>query len=98
MTPKIPIIDLGAQLEPIRDEILDAITRCVDSGNYILGQEVDRFEDAVATYCGVEHAIGASSGTDALMMSLMALGFTEKARNLLTDFLSFPATRHSWAG
>ncbi len=91
MVPKIPLIDLEAQLAPIRDEILEAITRCVDSRNYILGEEVTRFEDAIATHCGVEHAVGASSGTDALLMSLMALG-VGRGDEVVTTAYSFFAT------
>lgn len=56
-----------------REEILNAITRVVDSGNYILGSEVETFENAFSSYCGVEHAIGVNSGTDALILALKAL-------------------------
>ena len=71
---RIPLVDLEAQHRPIRDELLAAMTRCVDSQNYILGEAVASFEKAFAGYCGVEHAVGVSSGTDALLLSLMALG------------------------
>ena len=74
MTSKIPLVDLGAQHRAIRDEVLAAVTRCFDSGSYILGEEVERLEHSVAGLCGVSAAVGASSGTDALLMSLMALG------------------------
>jgi dTDP-4-amino-4,6-dideoxygalactose transaminase len=91
MESKIPLIDLEAQLAPIRDEILEAITRCVDSQHYILGEEVTAFEDAVAAYCDVEHAVGVSSGTDALLMSLMALG-VGPGDEVVTTAYSFFAT------
>ena len=55
----------------IRDEVL---ARCFDTGSYILGEEVERIERSGAGLCGVRAGVGASSGTDALLMSLMALG------------------------
>ena len=73
MPTKIPLVDLEAQLASIRGEILDAVTRCIDSGRYLLGPEVETLEKRIAELCGVAHAVGASSGTDALLMSLMAL-------------------------
>ena len=91
MSSKIPLIDLEAQLAPIRGEILEAITRCVDSGSYILGPEVTRFEEAMAVRCGVSHAVGSSSGTDALLMSLMALG-VGPGDEVVTTAYSFFAT------
>lgn len=91
MAPRIPLVDLEAQLTPIRGEILDAIERCVDSGQYILGEEVGRLEEAVAARCGVPNTVGASSGTDALLMSLMALGIGPGDEVVTTAF-SFFAT------
>jgi len=63
-----------AQFNTYREEILSAITRVLDSGRYVLGPEVSLFEDRLATYCGAQHAIGTNSGTDALILSLRALG------------------------
>jgi len=91
MPTKIPLVDLGAQLASIRDELLDAVTRCVDSGQYLLGEEVERLEKRIAEVCGVPHAIGASSGTDALLMSLMALG-VGRGDEVVTTAYSFFAS------
>src|SRR5688572_13476963 len=70
----VPLLDLTAQYRPLRDEILAAITRVCDSQRFILGSEVEALELELARDLEVEHAIGVSSGTDALLVSLMALG------------------------
>jgi dTDP-4-amino-4,6-dideoxygalactose transaminase len=70
----IPCANPLAQYLSRRQQILDAVTRVLDSGHYILGPEVEAFETAFAAYCGVEHAIGVASGTDALMLALRGLG------------------------
>lgn len=63
-----------AQYMSQREEILAAVTKVLDKGPYILGPEVDGFEKAFAKYCGATHGIGLNSGTDALILSLKALG------------------------
>jgi dTDP-4-amino-4,6-dideoxygalactose transaminase len=70
----IPLLDIKAQLDPIRDEIVTAITNTVDSTRYILGPQVETFENNITNYCETGYGIGVSSGTDALLASLMALG------------------------
>ena len=71
---KVPLLDLKAQLLPLRDEILEAVTDVIDSTQYILGDKVRLLEEHVASYCGTNHGVGVSSGTDALLAALMALG------------------------
>lgn len=66
------MLDLKAQYAPIRDEVLGAITRVCDSQRFILGPEVDALEQELAAMLGAKHAIAVSSGTDALLASLMA--------------------------
>jgi len=70
----IPILDLTRQYDVIKDDIHTAIQRVLASGQFILGPEVETFEQEIAEYCGVKHAIGVASGTDALLLSLRALG------------------------
>ncbi|MBW2463201.1 MAG: DegT/DnrJ/EryC1/StrS aminotransferase family protein, partial [Deltaproteobacteria bacterium] len=70
----IPFLDLAAQNAPLRDEIRAAMDRVVDTNRFIMGPEVTSFEEEVAEALGVAHAVGVSSGTDALVVSLMALG------------------------
>lgn len=70
----IPILDLTRQYKAIKPEIDEAIRRVVESGRFILGPEVEAFERELAEFCGVKHAIGVASGTDALYLALRALG------------------------
>lgn len=69
----VPLLDLKAQFAPLREEILSAIERVVDSQHFILGPEVQGLEAEVADFCQVKHGIGVSSGTDALLVALMSI-------------------------
>ena len=70
---KVPLLDLKPQLESLHEEILEAVTRVVESTRYIMGPEIENLEKEIAEYCGTADAVGVSSGTDALLLSLMAL-------------------------
>jgi len=87
----IPLFDFPAQHKHIRTELIAAMAGVLNSGRYILGPEVERFEYRVADYLGVAHAIGMSSGTDALLASLMALDIGPGDVVLTTPY-SFVAT------
>ncbi|HQZ41179.1 MAG TPA: DegT/DnrJ/EryC1/StrS family aminotransferase [Vicinamibacterales bacterium] len=71
--PFVPLLDLQAQYRPLREALLEAVTRVCDSQRCILGDEVVALERELAAYLGVGHALGVSSGTDALVAALMAL-------------------------
>jgi dTDP-4-amino-4,6-dideoxygalactose transaminase len=87
----VPLLDLTAQYAPLRDEVLAAITRVCDSQRFILGAEVDTFERELAGQLGVAHAIGVSSGTDAILAALMALDIGP-GDEVVTPTYSFFAT------
>jgi dTDP-4-amino-4,6-dideoxygalactose transaminase len=70
----IPFLDLGAQHRPLRDEILAAWARVLDSTAFVSGREVGAFEEEFAEACGVDQCVALSSGTDALVLALRALG------------------------
>jgi dTDP-4-amino-4,6-dideoxygalactose transaminase len=70
----VKLLDLQAQYAPIREEIRKALDEVLDQQSLVLGPHVERFEKNLAAYCGTKHAIGVSSGSDALLCSLMALG------------------------
>ena len=72
--PDIPLIDLAHQQSKIRDRIDAAIERVLNHGQYIMGPEVSELEDALAAFSSSRHVVSCSSGTDALMLGLMALG------------------------
>lgn len=88
---QIPILDLKAQLESYREAALAAITRVVDSQSLILGREVAAFESALARYLDLPAVVGVSSGTDALLVALMALDIGPGDEVVTTPF-SFFAT------
>lgn len=69
----VPLLDLTPTLEEQKQEIVETVTRIIDSTRYIQGPEVEGLEKEIAEYCDVAHGIGVSSGTDALLVSLMAL-------------------------
>lgn len=71
---KVPYVDIAAQHRPLKADLLAAVERVLDHGKFVLGDEVERFERALAELCGVKHAVGLNSGTDALILSLRALG------------------------
>lgn len=70
---RVPLLDIQAQLAPIADEVNAAVCDVIASGQYALGPAVAEFESAITEYTGAKHAIGMSSGTDALLAALMAL-------------------------
>lgn len=70
---KVPFVDLGAQHRALRKEILEAVTAVIDRTAFILGEEVDAFEEDFASYQGVDHAVGVASGLDALTLALRAM-------------------------
>jgi dTDP-4-amino-4,6-dideoxygalactose transaminase len=93
---EIPILDLKAQYQTIRSEVQEAIERVLESQQFILGTEVETFERQVAAYSGCQFGIGVSSGTDALLVSLMALGVAP-GDEVITSAYSFFATAGSIA-
>lgn len=70
----IPFLDVGAAYKELKPEIDDAILRVLDGGWYILGSEVEAFEEEYARYCGSNYAIGVANGLDALHLALLAMG------------------------
>jgi dTDP-4-amino-4,6-dideoxygalactose transaminase len=70
----IPFVDLKAQYETIRDEVNAAVSRVLESTQFVLGPEVEAFESEFAAYCGARHCVAVNSGTSALHLALLAAG------------------------
>src|SRR5262245_6937293 len=87
----VPLLDVHAHHEPIEAELLQALARVVRSQTFILGPEVHALEARLAAYCGAKHAIGVSSGTDALRVALMALDIA-RGHEVITSAYSFFAS------
>lgn len=86
---KIPLFDLTHQYAELRDEILQVVDRVFSSGRVILGPEVEALEKEIAEYTGVKHAIGVSSGTDALVIAVRASGIGQGDYVITTPYTFF---------
>lgn len=82
----IPFIDLQAQYQKYKSEIDSAIHEVLDNSQYIMGPKVKEFEENLANYSGAKHAIGCASGTDALLLALMAIGIKAGDEIITTPF------------
>jgi len=88
---KIPLVDLKAQYLSIKDEIDEAIQRVINKSAFILGEEVEAFEEEYAKYCGAKYCVGVASGTAALHLTLLACGIGPGDEVITTPF-TFIAT------
>ncbi len=96
---RIPMIDLRIEYEYMKEEIDEAIRRCLEHQKWIFGPEVGELEKKMASYIGVKHCIGVSSGTDALVLSLRALAiklkgteYFDRTDEIITTPFTFTAT------
>lgn len=86
---RVPLLDLKAQYAQFRSEALAAIESVCDSQQFILGEHVRALETEIAAYCGASHGVGVSSGTDALLLALMALGLGTGDEVITSPFTFF---------
>ncbi len=88
---KVPFVDLGAQYKQIKSQALRRLDRLCKRGNFILGEELNKFEQEFADYCGARYAVGLNSGTDALFLGLLSLGIGRNDE-VIVPALTFIAT------
>jgi dTDP-4-amino-4,6-dideoxygalactose transaminase len=86
---RVPLLDLQAQYQGLREELLAAVTRVMDSQRFVLGDEGRKLEAEIAEYCRTKFAIGCASGSDALLLALMALDLKAGDEVITTPFSSF---------
>jgi len=86
---RVPLLDLGRQYAPLKEELDAAVLRVMAHGRFINGPEVAEFEKAAAGYVGAKHAIGVASGTDALLVALRAVGVGPDTEVIMPTFTFF---------
>ncbi len=92
----VPLLDVNAGNRPLRDEILAAITAVCDSGRFLFGPDVKQLEASVAELCNAKHAIGCASGSDALLLALMAKGIQSGDEVITPSFTFFATASAVW--
>ncbi|GAI88362.1 unnamed protein product, partial [marine sediment metagenome] len=88
----VPLVDLKTQYQSIKPEVDRAINRVLHSGSYVMAEEVEAFEEEWAEYCKAKYCVGVSSGTDALYLTLKALGISGQ-QVVTTPFTFFATTQ-----
>lgn len=86
---KVQLLDLASQYRKIKKEVLREVTKVCDSQHYVLGKNVSGLETEIASYCGSKFAVGVASGTDAILLALMAAGVGVGDRVITTPFTFF---------
>ena len=82
----VPLLDLQAQYVSLRDDLRQALDRVMSSQRFVLGDEVRGLENSIAAYCQTKHAVGCASGSDALLLALMALDVKAGDEVITTPF------------
>ncbi|MEZ6094890.1 MAG: DegT/DnrJ/EryC1/StrS family aminotransferase [Pirellulaceae bacterium] len=85
----VPLLDVSRDNQPLRDELIDAMVRVFDSGQYIGGPDCQSFEQSIAQVCDTKYAVGCASGSDALLLALMALDIGPGDEVILPSFTFF---------
>jgi dTDP-4-amino-4,6-dideoxygalactose transaminase len=96
LAASVPLLDINRATAELREEIVAAVTRVIDSGRFLFGPDVPELEQSVAKLCGVEHAVGCSSGSDALLLALMALDIGDGDEVIVPSFTFFATASAVW--
>lgn len=92
----VPLLDVQRQYEPIRQEISAAIARVCDSGRFVLGPDCEQLERSLAEYCQTPHGVACASGSDALLLALMAYGIGPGDEVLMPSYTFFATASAAW--
>ena len=86
---KVPLLDLKPQYQSIKDQIMSSLEEVITSQGFILGPNVEKLELEIASYCKAEYAVGVNSGSDALLLSMMALDIKPGDKIITTPYTFF---------
>jgi dTDP-4-amino-4,6-dideoxygalactose transaminase len=92
----VPLLDVSRQYAPLRDEIIRAIERVCDSGRFVLGPDCEQLEQKLAEYCQTPHAVACASGSDALLLALMACGVGPGDEVVMPSYTFFATASAAW--
>ena len=92
----VPLLDVNRGNAALRDEIIAAVTRVVDSGRFLFGPDVTQLEQSVARLCGVSHAVACASGSDAILLALLALDIGDGDEVIVPSFTFFATASAVW--
>ena len=92
----VPLLDINRGNAPLRNEILAALAKVVDSGKFLFGPDVQQLEKSLAQWCGTQHAVACASGSDALSLALMALDIGEGDEVIVPSFTFFATASAVW--
>lgn len=93
---KVPFLDLKPQYHGIKDEVMRALSSVCEAQTFVLGPQVREFEEAIEKFIGVSHAVGVASGSDALLLSLVALGVGPGDEVVTTPYTFFATAGSIW--
>src|SRR6187549_1794875 len=96
LAKNVPLLDVNRATQELRSELIAATTRVIDSGRFLFGPDVGQLEESVAKLCGVDHAIACASGSDALLLALMALDIGDGDEVILPSFTFFATASAVW--
>jgi dTDP-4-amino-4,6-dideoxygalactose transaminase len=96
LAASVPLLDVNRATFELREELLEAVTRVIDSGRFLHGPDVAELEQAIATLCGVKHAVACASGSDALLLALMALDIGDGDEVIVPSFTFFATASAVW--
>lgn len=94
--PPVPFLDMGRSNGPLREELLAAFARVIDSGRFLHGADCAQLEESVATVSGAAHAVSCASGSDALLLALMALDVGPEDEVIVPSFTFFATASAPW--
>ncbi len=94
--PQVPLLDIVGENRPLKQKLLDALEQVIDSGRFLYGPDVTGLEQELAALCDVPHAIGCASGSDALLLALMALGVGPGDEVVIPSFTFFATASCVW--